>query len=109
MPVVALRETQMYTGAPSPTEAAPSSSSRVVSLDIVRGVVMVLMAIDHVRVYSGLPPGGPHPAIFFTRWITHFVAPAFLFASGVAYGASTMKRWDEHVAWGKRVRRRVQR
>ena len=40
------------------------------------------MAIDHVRVYSGQPAGGPTPGIFFTRWITHFVAPAFLFLAG---------------------------
>jgi uncharacterized membrane protein len=52
------------------------------SLDIVRGVVMILMAIDHVRVYSGLPAGGPTPGIFFTRWVTHFVAPAFVFLAG---------------------------
>src|SRR5882672_9395263 len=43
---------------------------------------MVLMAIDHVRVYSGLPAGGPTPGIFFTRWITNFVAPAFAFLAG---------------------------
>jgi uncharacterized membrane protein len=58
------------------------SSSRVGSLDVVRGMAMVLMAIDHVRVYSGLPPGGPTPGIFFTRWVTHFVAPAFVFLAG---------------------------
>ncbi|MDQ6830071.1 MAG: heparan-alpha-glucosaminide N-acetyltransferase domain-containing protein [Gemmatimonadota bacterium] len=40
------------------------------------------MAIDHVRVYSGQPAGGPTPGIFFTRWITHFVAPAFVFLAG---------------------------
>ena len=45
---------------------------------------MVLMAIDHVRVYSGLPAGGPSPGIFFTRWVTHFVAPAFVFLAGTA-------------------------
>jgi uncharacterized membrane protein len=45
---------------------------------------MVLMAIDHVRVYSGLPAGGPTYGIFFTRWVTHFVAPAFVFLAGTA-------------------------
>ena len=68
--------------------AAPGSpklsTSRITSMDFVRGVVMILMAIDHVRVYSGLPAGGPTPGIFFTRWITHFVAPAFVFFAGTA-------------------------
>jgi uncharacterized membrane protein len=59
-------------------------SGRVQSIDIVRGVVMLLMAIDHVRVYSGLPAGGPTPGIFLTRWITHFVAPAFIFLAGTS-------------------------
>jgi uncharacterized membrane protein len=65
---------------PSPGMSIP----RIASLDVVRGLVMVLMAIDHVRVYSGLPAGGPAPGIFFTRWITHFVAPAFVFLAGTA-------------------------
>ncbi|MFI5309767.1 MAG: DUF1624 domain-containing protein [Gemmatimonadales bacterium] len=59
-----------------------TTTTRVTSLDVVRGVVMVLMAIDHVRVYSGLPAGGPTPGIFFTRWVTHFCAPAFVFLAG---------------------------
>jgi uncharacterized membrane protein len=63
---------------------AGSSTQRVGSIDIIRGAVMVLMAIDHVRVYSGLPPGGPTPGIFFTRWITHFCAPAFIFLAGTS-------------------------
>jgi uncharacterized membrane protein len=45
---------------------------------------MILMAIDHVRVYSGLPAGGPTAGIFLTRWITHFVAPAFIFLAGTS-------------------------
>src|SRR5438105_5069565 len=67
-------------------QAIPSTaiSTRVQAVDILRGAVMVLMAIDHVRVYSGLPPGGPTPGIFFTRWITHFVAPAFVSLAGTA-------------------------
>jgi uncharacterized membrane protein len=59
-------------------------SQRLPALDIVRGAVMVLMAIDHVRVYAGVPPGGPTPGVFFTRWVTHFCAPAFVFLAGTA-------------------------
>src|SRR5215469_713640 len=55
---------------------------RLTSIDLLRGVIMVLMAIDHVRVYSGLPAGGPTPGIFFTRWITHFCVPGFVFFAG---------------------------
>jgi len=58
-----------------------NNGSRIQAVDFVRGLVVVLMAIDHVRVYSGLPPGGPDSGIFFTRWITHFCAPAFVFLS----------------------------
>ncbi len=64
--------------------SAPSPVSRVLSIDLMRGAVMVLMAIDHVRVYSGLPAGGPTPGIFFTRWITHFCAPGFIFLAGAS-------------------------
>ncbi len=58
--------------------------TRVQSVDILRGVAMVLMAIDHVRVYSGQPAGGPTAGIFFTRWVTHFCAPAFVFFAGTS-------------------------
>ena len=45
---------------------------------------MVLMAIDHVRVYSGVPAGGQTAGLFFTRWVTHFCAPAFVFLAGTS-------------------------
>ena len=45
---------------------------------------MIVMAIDHVRVYSGLPAGGPTAGIFFTRWITHYCAPGFAFFAGTS-------------------------
>src|SRR5687767_2499478 len=61
-----------------------ATSPRVASIDIVRGAVMVLMALDHVRVYSGVPAGGPSPGVFFTRWVTHFCAPAFVFLAGTS-------------------------
>src|SRR5580693_6864342 len=60
----------------------PSYTARISSIDLLRGMVMVLMAIDHVRVYSGIPPGGPDYGIFFTRWVTNFCAPAFVFLAG---------------------------
>ena len=60
-----------------------ASRKRIASLDIVRGAVMVLMAIDHVRVFAGVPTNGS-PAVFFTRWVTHFCAPAFIFLAGTA-------------------------
>jgi len=66
-------------------------TQRLRSIDVVRGAVMVLMAIDHVRVYSGVPAGGPTAGVFFTRWVTHFCAPAFVFFAGTSaflYGLS---------------------
>lgn len=62
----------------------PARSTRIASIDIVRGLAMVLMALDHVRVYAGVPAGGPTPDVFFTRWVTNFVAPAFVFLAGTA-------------------------
>ena len=66
------------------TMSGAGAAQRLVSVDIVRGAVMVLMAIDHVRVFSGVPAGGPTPGIFFTRWITNFCAPAFIFLAGTS-------------------------
>ena len=66
------------------TRVEAVAATRVESLDVMRGVVMVLMALDHVRVYSGVPAGGPSPGVFFTRWVTHFCAPAFVFFAGTS-------------------------
>ena len=76
IPVAADREAAVAT--------APAFATRVSSLDVWRGVVMVLMAIDHVRVYSGVPAGGPTAGVFLTRWVTHFCAPGFVFLAGTA-------------------------
>lgn len=71
------------------------TTTRVQSLDILRGLIMVMMAIDHVRVYAGVPAGGPDPAIFFTRWVTHFCAPGFAFFAGTAAFMYGMKVVDK--------------
>ena len=61
-----------------------ATRTRIASVDVIRGAAMALMAIDHVRVYAAVPAGGIEPAIFFTRWITHFCAPAFIFLAGTS-------------------------
>jgi len=68
----------------SPPDRPSAGVGRIAGIDVLRGLVMVLMAIDHVRVYSGVPAGGPTAGVFFTRWVTHFCAPAFVFFAGTA-------------------------
>ena len=63
---------------------------RIHSIDIARGIVMAIMALDHVRDYFSMTGFAPenldesNTALFFTRWITHFCAPTFVFLSGVS-------------------------
>ena len=66
--------------------------SRIDSIDLVRGLVMVIMALDHTREYMHLTSITQNPtdltvttpAIFMTRWITHLCAPIFVFLSGTS-------------------------
>jgi uncharacterized membrane protein len=73
---------------PAVTETATSKRVRIESVDVVRGVIMILMALDHVRDFfgnSGLNPTNPATTtipLFFTRWITHFCAPVFFLLTG---------------------------
>src|ERR1051326_1185184 len=81
-----MRDTTMSTTAyvTQTTVLDRSAQTRIASVDLLRGLVMILMAIDHVRVFSGVPAGGPTPGVFFTRWVTHFCAPAFIFLAGTS-------------------------
>ena len=66
--------------------------SRLTSLDALRGTVMIIMAIDHVRDFFDRYSMSNSPTdlsktsaiMFFTRWITHFCMPVFMFCAGAA-------------------------
>jgi len=68
----------------------PVAAPRIVSVDMLRGLVMVLMALDHVRDFWGPTSYDPldlsqtSPELYVTRWITHFCAPVFVFLAGTS-------------------------
>jgi uncharacterized membrane protein len=69
-----------------------TQTKRIESIDFLRGLVMIIMALDHVRMYFALGTWYAEPTnlatttplLFFTRWITHFCAPAFVFLAGTS-------------------------
>jgi len=81
-----------------------TSSYRITSVDILRGLVMIIMALDHTRDFfhttamtaDPLNPATTTTALYFTRWVTHFCAPVFVFLSGLsAYLSSRNKTRNE--------------
>jgi uncharacterized membrane protein len=74
-----------------------AQAPRLVSVDALRGLVMVIMALDHTRdfvSYQGFPPedmAHTNGALFFTRFITHFCAPVFAFLGGTGAFLATRR------------------
>lgn len=72
--------------------ATSTLTNRIRSIDTVRGLIIIIMALDHVRDFFHIAgaTGDPTdlatttPALFFTRWITHFCAPTFMMLSGLS-------------------------
>ena len=81
-----------------PAVLSRAAMPRVQALDVVRGLVMVIMALDHTRDFfspmSVRPEDVAHaPALLFlTRWVTHFCAPTFVFLSGCSVYLYEQKR-----------------
>src|SRR5690242_17903631 len=75
---------------PTAPATAPSTRRRISIVDVLRGVVMVVMPLDHTREFFTNYPGNPldpqHTTVllFLTRWITHLCAPVFVLLAGAS-------------------------
>lgn len=79
----------------------PTTIQRITSIDTLRGLVIVIMGLDHVRdffsstQFDPMNPTETTPLWFFTRWVTHYCAPTFVFLAGVSafiYGTRVDKK-----------------
>jgi uncharacterized membrane protein len=92
---------------------ASKARYRIDSIDVLRGIVMVIMALDHVRdfFHKVVVEGGEElatgptdlatttPLLFFTRWITHFCAPIFVFLAGTSAFLLSTKKIKNKSQW----------
>jgi len=83
-----------------------TTKKRILSIDILRGIIMALMALDHTRDYFHLEAvtqsptdmETTYPILFFTRWITHFCAPTFVFLSGISIYLQSLRKTNRELA-----------
>jgi len=81
------------------TRSVDQRSYRLTAIDMTRGLVIVIMALDHVRDYFHAaaeldPMANPNisAGLFFTRWITHFCAPVFVLLAGTSAGLMSARK-----------------
>ena len=83
-----------------------NQKTRISSIDIVRGLIMIIMALDHVRdffhadasLFNPTDLTKTHPILFYTRWITHFCAPTFIFLSGISVRLGLQRKTKNEIA-----------
>ena len=82
-------------------------TKRIQSIDVLRGIIMAIMALDHSRDYFHGPAMVQDPTdletttpiLFFTRWITHFCAPTFVFLSGTSIYLQSLRKTKKELSW----------
>ena len=83
-----------------------ANRSRIHSIDLLRGLVMIIMALDHTRDFFHAPaftedplnPATTTPILYFTRWITHFCAPVFVFLSGASIYLQSLRKTKKELS-----------
>lgn len=83
-----------------------TASKRIASIDLLRGIIMIIMALDHSRDFfhrdsltgDPLNPETTTSILYFTRWITHFCAPAFVFLSGLSAWLQSQRKTKKALA-----------
>jgi uncharacterized membrane protein len=84
----------------------PVKNKRITSIDLLRGFIMIIMALDHVRdyfhkdafLYDPLDLNQTSVLLFFTRWITHFCAPIFVLLAGTSAFLSGQRKTKKELA-----------
>lgn len=84
-----------------------SNSYRLTSIDLLRGIIMVIMALDHTRdyfhtdafVFDPTNLEKTNTVLFFTRWITHYCMPTFVLLAGVAIHLSLARKSKKELSW----------
>ncbi|MEP7165455.1 MAG: heparan-alpha-glucosaminide N-acetyltransferase domain-containing protein [Ferruginibacter sp.] len=83
-----------------------SNPKRIQSIDLLRGLIMIIMALDHSRDFfhingltgDPLDPATTTSALYFTRWITHFCAPTFVFLSGLSAWLQSQRKTKKELS-----------
>lgn len=92
--------------APGLHRPADINRLRINSIDVLRGIVMVIMALDHTRDFFHINANlddplnlkTTTPLLYSTRWITHFCAPVFVFLSGISIYLQSLRKTKKELS-----------